>query len=127
MADDPYRQALVEAHQKSSEAYDKAVMTLAGGALGISLAFVHQVAPNPTHKGWLAWSWGLLALSLLLIFASFLASQWAILRQIKERDGQEVWPRWDVPGWMTTTLNLTSGAAFIMGVACLVRFAWFNV
>jgi hypothetical protein len=102
-------------------------MTLAGGALGISLAFVHQVAPNPTHKNWLAVAWGLLALSLLLIFASFLASQQSILREIKKRDGHKLWPRWDVPGWTTTTLNVTSGAAFIMGVACLVRFAWFNI
>jgi hypothetical protein len=101
-------------------------MTLAGGALGISLAFVHQVAPNPTHKGWLAWAWGLLALSLLLIFASFLASQQAILREIRLRDRKKVWG-WDIPGWMTTTLNVTSGAAFIMGVVCLVRFAWFNI
>ena len=101
-------------------------MTLAGGALGISLAFVHQVASNPTHKNWLAVSWGLLALSLLLIFGSFLASQQTILREIRLRDKRKVW-RWDIPGWATTTLNVTSGAAFIMGVVCLVWFAWLNI
>jgi hypothetical protein len=126
MADDAYRQSLVAAHQKSSEAYDKAVMTLAGGALAISLTFVHQVAPQPTHKPWLAVSWALLALSLLLIFGSFLASQQALLRQIKQHDKKPV-SRWDVPGWMTTILNVASGAAFVVGVACLVRFAWFNI
>jgi hypothetical protein len=49
MAEDAYRQWLVEAYQKSSDAYDKAVMTLAAGALGISLAFVHQVAPQRVY------------------------------------------------------------------------------
>lgn len=64
MADDAHRQLLVEAHRKASEAYDKAVMSLAGGALAISITFVHEVAPKPSHKHWLAVSWGLLALSL---------------------------------------------------------------
>jgi hypothetical protein len=127
MAEDAYRQWLVEAYQKSSDAYDKAVMTLAGGALGISLAFVHQVAPHPTHKAWLAWTWGLLAVSLLLIFLSFLASQQTLLREIKKRDKRRVWPSWDMPGWATTILNVASGAALITGVVCLVRFAWFNI
>jgi len=127
MSEDAYRQWLVEAHQKSSDAYDKAVMTLAGGALGISVAFVHQVAPNPTHKTWLAWAWGLLAVSLLLIFLSFLASQQTLLREINQRDNKTVWPSWDMPGRATTLLNLASGAAFIGGIVCLVRFAWFNI
>jgi hypothetical protein len=126
MANDSYRQSLVEAHQKSSDAYDKAIMTLAGGGLAISITFVHEVAPHPVHKGWLAWSWGLLALSLGLIFLSFLASQYAISRRIKEWDKHPVWG-WNVPGWMTATLNLLSGGAFIAGVVCLVRFAWFNI
>jgi hypothetical protein len=127
MAEDAYRQWLVEAYQKSSDAYDKAVMTLAGGALGISLAFVHQVAPHPTHKTWLAVSWVLLAVSLLLIFLSFWTSQQTLLREINKRDRRKVWPSWDIPGWSTTILNAASGLAFIAGVACLVRFAWFNI
>jgi hypothetical protein len=126
VAEDAYRQTLVEAHQKSSEAYDKAIMTLAGGALAISITFVHNVAPHPKEKGWLAWSWGLLAVSLLLIFASFLASQQAILREIAKRDKRPV-SRWDMWGGATTAINLLSGAAFIAGVACLVRFAWGNI
>jgi hypothetical protein len=126
MAEDTYRQWLVEAHQRSSDAYDKAVMTLAAGALGISLAFVHQVAPRPTHKNWLAVSWVLLAVSLLLIFMSFWTSQQTYLREIKKRDKLPV-SRRDVPGWATTTLNVMSGLVFIAGVLCLVRFAWFNL
>ena len=123
---DSYRAVLVDAHRRSSEAYDKAVMTLSGGALAISLTFIHDVAPHPTHKGLLAWSWGLLALSLLLILVSFVASQYAILRRIKEEDGLPV-SRWNLPSGATVALNFASGAAFIAGVACMVRFAWFNI
>jgi len=122
---DSYRDILVEAHRKSSEAYDKAVMTLAGGALAISLTFIHDVAPHPRHKGWLGWSWLLLAVSLLLILVSFVASQYAIARQIRQIDGLNV-SRWNVPSRMTAGLNFASGMAFIAGVLCMVRFAWVN-
>jgi hypothetical protein len=122
---DSYREVLVEAHRRSSEAYDKAVMTLSGGALAISLTFIHDVAPQPKHKGWIAWSWGLLALSLLLILVSFVASQYAIGRQIREVDRLRVL-QWNLAGRMTAGLNFASGLAFIAGVTCMVRFAWFN-
>jgi hypothetical protein len=121
-----YRATLVAAHQKSSEAYDKAVMTLAGGALGISVTFVHDIAPNPKHTGWLSWSWVFFAISLALIFVSFLASQYAIGRRIKEWDDKKVFP-WNLWGMATRFLNLLSGAAFIAGVICLVRFAALNI
>jgi heme exporter protein D len=126
MAPDAYREMLVAAHQKSSESYDKALMTLAGGALALSITFLHDIAPKPVHKGWLAWSWALLALSLLLTVASFLLSQKAILREIAKRDAHDASPanRWTRG---TTTLNVLSGLLFILGVSCLVRFAFYNL
>jgi hypothetical protein len=77
-ADLSYRDWLVKAHHVASQDFDKALMALSGGALGISLAFIHDVALHPHRKGWLEVSWGSLAASLLLILVSFLTSQSAL-------------------------------------------------
>jgi hypothetical protein len=125
MVEDGYRQWLAEAHQKSSDAYDKAVMTLAGGALGISLVFVRDYAPHPVHKWTLGISWSLLGLSLLLILVSFLASKAEIRRLIQAMDeGKEELPHGI---WVTRFLNYTAGTSFIVGVGFLVSFALVNL
>jgi hypothetical protein len=73
-----HREWLVSAYENATQSFDKAIMTLAGGALGVSIAFIHDVAPKPEHKWLLGVAWSLFALSLLLILASFLTSQRAI-------------------------------------------------
>lgn len=98
-------------------------MTLSGGALGISLAFIHDVSPHPHHEGWVAVSWTLLAASLLLILTSFLTSQGALLSAINRLDRGEKNPHIQRFAQTTVALNWLSGAAFVGGVACLVRFA----
>src|SRR3990170_935291 len=73
-----YRDWLVQADQKTLEAYDKAVMTLSGGALAISLTFVNDVIPSPiagTVKLLIA-AWVSLALSIAAILISKLTSHW---------------------------------------------------
>jgi len=52
-----YRDWLVKAHHTASQDFDRAVMTLAGGGLGISIAFVRDIAPHPVHKWMLAIGW----------------------------------------------------------------------
>jgi hypothetical protein len=122
-----YRQWLVTAHQSSSQAYDKAIMTLAGGALAISLTFIHDVAPHPVRRNLLVLAWLLLALSLLLILVSHLTSQEAILNQIADIDEPPSTPRRDMAGWLTTCSNWGAGASFVAGVVLFVIFAWKNV
>lgn len=45
-----YRKWLVEADHKASQAYDKALLTLAGGALGISFAFLKDLVASPSVR-----------------------------------------------------------------------------
>lgn len=122
-----YREWLVKAHHAASEAYDKAVMTLSGGALAISLAFIRDVTPHPHHKGWIAASWSLLAASLLLILVSFLTSQSGLLQAIGRLDKGHPEPHRPWGARLTGLLNLVSCGAFVSGVACLVRFALYNI
>ena len=60
-----YREWLVVAEQKSQENFDKTVLTLSGGALGISFAFLKDiVGPQPIIlsvfllTAWFAWEIG---------------------------------------------------------------------
>jgi hypothetical protein len=118
------RKRLTDLHEKATDAFDRAVMTLAGGALAISIAFIHDVAPHPRHKWVLGLGWIMFAASLLLILLSFLTSERAIVGMVGrlDRADQEI-PR----GKWTDYLNWTSAGAFILGVAFLVLFAWLNL
>src|SRR5262245_49255997 len=63
---------------KVEEAYDRTMVTLAGGALAISITFLEKVAPHPVPKDtvWILWvSWGSFVVSLLAILVSMLTSQ----------------------------------------------------
>ena len=123
-----YRTTLVEKHHTASQDYDKAVMTLGAGALGISLAFIKDVAgKDPNHTWLLGIAWLLLVLSLVAIFVSFLTSQRAILRQIADLDSSVEQAHRDIYGGLTTTLNWASAVLFIAGVFVLLGFALYNV
>src|SRR6185295_17250792 len=65
------------------EAFDKAILTLSAGALGLSLVFIKDVAPLPTAVGlWLLfWSWGFLGAAIFLTLFSFIASYQAFEHQ----------------------------------------------
>ena len=123
-----YREWLVQAHHTASQDYDKAVMWLAGGALALSITFVHDVAPQPTRESLLAYAWGFLAASLVLILSSFLTSQVALARMIDHVDRAE--PPEDAPrGWrkVTYSLNGASGLALVIGIGLLAKFAFYNL
>jgi hypothetical protein len=123
-----YRNWLVAADQKASEAYDKAVMTLAGGALGLSLTFLKDIvkSPHPAFLWRLETSWGCLTLSLAFILISMLSSQWSLRKAIKQVDQQSLHGVRAGGGFarLTAALNILSGVAFLAGVALL---AWFSI
>jgi len=121
-----YREWLVQAHYKAVENYDRAVTVLAGGALGLSITFIHDIAPNPTHKGYLALAWLLFAFALLSTFVSHLTSQGVLLKRIKDTDAAAEWGR-SYLGQLTTGLNICAAIGVIGGFVFLVCFALFNV
>ncbi len=77
--DPAYRNHLVLAEQKSQDDFDKTVLSLSGGALGISFAFVKDmIGENPiVHPTWLWLSWVIWAFSSLAVLASFFMSHLA--------------------------------------------------
>ena len=53
------RKDLVKAEQSMYERFDKAILTLSAGALGISITFINQIAPTPkpNTRGWILSAW----------------------------------------------------------------------
>lgn len=126
LPDDPYWEHLVNARETASRDYDKALLTLAGGALGISIAFIHNVAPHPKHTAWLGAAWGLFALSLVFVVVSLLTSQYELLGAIKKYGAHEDAAISD-RRYVTARLNVAGGVAFLLGVVALVVFAFLNL
>jgi hypothetical protein len=123
-----YRDWLVETEHKASESYDKAVMTLSGGALAISLTFVKNVA-QPVVALWrLESAWVALTVSVGSILVSMPTSQIALRHSIHQVDEGKPTQR---PGGMfsiaTEMLNVLATVTFIGGIALLAWFSLSNV
>jgi hypothetical protein len=122
------RNALVQGEQKSAEQFDKGVLTLAAGALGISLVFLEKIAPHPTQASlkYLCIAWLGFALSLGTILFSFLSSQFAYRRQrdILEDELLDKPKRRNGFAGATAMLNVFAIIAFTAGA---VGLAWFSI
>lgn len=85
------RRALIETEQNQSLQYDKAILTLSAGALGVTVVFVHEIAPAPDKDTlhFLFGGWAAFALSILSTLFSFLSSQ-AAHRQQRDSLDREI-------------------------------------
>jgi hypothetical protein len=126
-----HRRRLIEADHKASEIYDKTILTLSGGALAVSFAFLKDIVPHPDPSTvWrLAWGWTALVASLVAILLSMLFGRWGLRRQVKQVDMGKIWSE-HPGGWasrLTSWLNVIAAAAFVIGVGLLVWFAVANL
>ena len=118
-----------------AQQHDKAVLTLAAGALGLSISFVRNIAPNPSDGTlWmLAVSWLLFLLAITSTLASFQTSIHAFRRHDKILDlihgGKDKAEGPAKNSWITATLvlNLVSPACFIFGAMFLATFSYTNL
>ena len=122
------RNRLIKSHQSASDAFDRALMTLSAGSLGLSIAFVKDIAPKPTSVWSLKTSWILMGLALGFIVASFALSVEVHKRLIDGLDKKR--PYEDEPRWVrygVSVLNAATGSAFLVGALFLIVFAMHNV
>lgn len=130
-----YRQHLLEGRRLSFQQFDKAVLTLSGGGLGLSLTFIDRVVPlsTATHKWILALAWGLFAVSVMSTLISFITSQFAFDRELMlsedyyMHDNEEALTQLNRPATLTKAINVISAASFLLAVMCLVYFVSINV
>jgi hypothetical protein len=125
-----YRQHLVAAEQKAQEDFDKTVLSLSGGALGVSFVFLKDViGANPIGApGFLlaaSVTWGS---STLAVLASYYMSQMALRDAIRKVDFGVIYGQRPGGRYATATavLNATGAVLFLAGVLCITVFAAHN-
>lgn len=128
---DEYRQWLIAAEQKAQDDFDKTVLSLSGGALGVSFVFVKDIIdPGAIHNSsWLLIAWLSWALSSLAVLASFFASHLALRLAIKQCDDGSIYNQ--TPGGIfsrvTRNLNALGASMFVVGVCFMAGFVYSNL
>lgn len=113
-------QFLLEADERATDSFDKATLTLSGGGLGISLAFLKDIAAKPPVQPWVLFvAWGLWTVSVIVVLISFHTSHQITQLLLAEKDASS---------WVTATwrLNAISLATFILGAILMAVFAALN-
>lgn len=126
--EDKYPEYILSAIQKADSDYDKNLLWLLGGALGLSFAFVKEApfappwkSPWPLITAWVIWSMGLFCMLLSFRFSSHaLRKTWdQYCAGELENEGVRPGGGWSVA---TTILNYAGGAALFLGVVSFVVF-----
>ena len=126
------RKELIHALREGSLSFDKAILTLAAGAFGLSLTFIFKFFPDkPLNELWrLYWAWGSLGGSITLTLSSFLTSQKACEKQIENLE-KPLLGKGESPqngySLITKALNILSIVAFISGLFLLTSFGCYNL
>ncbi len=126
-----YRNHLILAEQKAQEDYDKTIIALSGGGLGISFAFLENVvganaiiSSRLLFSSWFCW-----AISILCVLASYFTSHLALRSAIKQVDDGTIYQK--CPGGcinlITKFCNALGGLLFFVGVILMVLFVYKNI
>ena len=119
------RARLVEHRQRATESFDRAVSTISGGALVLSISFIHELAPHPRHTWIVIVAWISFVTALLSILVSFLTSisRYDEIIALMDAEAATIGPGKK----RTKRLNRIAVTFLIFGVVWLVLFACLNV
>jgi hypothetical protein len=128
------RKTLFQTAKEASDQYSKAILTLAGGSLALSITFIKDIAPSPSQRSllFLGLAWIVYAVSMLSTTTSFLLGEFAYMRQIDLSQAALLEPRGStvatnryVP-WMKG-LDIAGLLLFALGLALTLLFATMNL
>jgi hypothetical protein len=125
-----HRKHLVDARQKAFEDFDKTIIALGGGALGISVTFVKDLlGPGEISlRGLLLWAWLCWVLCLLTVLSSYFVSQRALDTAIAQLDSKDVDN--SAGGFYSTVthiLNISGALEFLVGLILFIVFVYANL
>jgi len=110
--------------------YDKLVVALSGGALGLSFTFLKDVANGQasSHATLLIAAWGCWGLSVAFILTSIYTGVQALRETVRQIDRGTVYKEKVGRGWgsVTALLNPGAGLLFILGLLFMMTFVYFN-
>lgn len=118
--DRDYYNILLEARNNAVRSLEKTLVTLASGALALSITFLHDIAPHPRQMAWMIVSWILLFLSLLLMLIVFMLSVYAFESAMKRKDVKRFTLFLQFLEWISLVF-------FIFGSVCFAVFAAVNL
>ncbi|HBS86932.1 MAG: hypothetical protein A2W91_12950 [Bacteroidetes bacterium GWF2_38_335] len=128
--DENYSNKKYEALNYSNQQFDKNVLFIASGALGISFAFIEKMVPDITEatgKCNLISSWYLYAtvifLSLTAHFISILANRWAIVNA-DSKNFDKISCQWN---WTIRTFNIFMIIGLLIATLLLISFIQINI
>ncbi|MFQ3172121.1 MAG: hypothetical protein ACI9DG_002161 [Oleispira sp.] len=125
-----YRNNLIAAEQKSQDDYDKTIVSLSGGALGISIVFIKDIigTSDPVMLWTVITAWALWATSLASVVTSYFLSRIALRVAILQNDKNDFSA--GVGGRAakaTHFFNAISGLMFLSGIVFLIIFSAKNI
>lgn len=125
-----YRNGLIQAEQKSQDDYDKSIVSLSGGALGLSIIFFKEVigGKTPLSPEILVFSWIAWAASIAAVVLSYFLSRLALRKAIEQTDENDFTA--GVGGWpakLTAYTNALSGILFVVGIGLFITFSSKNI
>lgn len=129
------RENLLQSLRSSYELYDKYLLALSSGGLGISLSFIENIVPleKANFKIILIISWILFILSIIFTLISFITSQKSTTKQLHiaqkyylEED-DTAYNEKDLFNKATEYLNYFSGLIFLFAVILTVIFISINI
>jgi hypothetical protein len=117
---------LVDTRQKSQDAYDKTVLALSAGALGVTISFVKEIVgghPVLLRLLLVAWiCWGISCATVLYSHFSSVAAHNEAIAALDENREPNIGS-----DKATKILNLVSGALFLLGLLLFCVFAYINL
>jgi hypothetical protein len=125
-----YRKEQVAKANAGQSDYDKLVVALSGGALGLSFTFLKYVANGQasSHTGLLLAAWGCWGLSVAFILVSIYTGVEALRETVRQVDRGTIYK--EKPGRrfdkFTSLLNPGAGLLFIFGLVFMIAFVYFN-
>jgi hypothetical protein len=129
------RDHLNQADLSNSEQFDKAILTLSSGGLGLSIAIIQFIVPLSEASCFLLlWaSWFLFGLAIVTTVVSFMTTKEAInetryyayqyYMEYKEEYAEKISPY----SRLTYNLNKASGVLFILAIISIVAFVSINI
>ncbi|WP_376693086.1 hypothetical protein [Wenzhouxiangella sp. EGI_FJ10409] len=126
-----YRSDLTNTLRFLNEAYDKMLLTLAGGALGLSIVFLKDILVVEALKSplLLIWAWGLFIFSLAGVLGRLLFGIEAYRKALRQVDDGTI--RQARPGGFysiaSRSLHISAALSLIAGFICIAAFAYKNV
>lgn len=135
---DDFRKILLDRELRIGEGFDKTLITLSGGALGLTVTFVKDVV-GPGQivcASWLLAAWVLWSVSLTSILAAYYFGQLAYRRAIEQfdarlqSDSDETVDKEKFGGVYTdvvNALNKIGATAFVLGLAAIIVFTFMNL